>query len=66
MSNIDWFIISELLGETSISLRNKDSKLNENIVHLMIKMFQIAESNNINMEEAWQQWNKKALLKNYY
>lgn len=64
---ICWFKITEILKDTSRCLRsNKNHEhVEKNIIQLFDNLFHISVEYNLDMNKAWDRWNKKAKTKKY-
>ena len=66
-SKVDWIELSCHLSLLSKSLQAKQSKNIENeLIYCIKQNIHIANNYNINLDKAWQKWNKKAKSKVYY
>jgi hypothetical protein len=66
--NIDysWFTISECYGKLSQNIHSKNEiALEENLTQLISILLKISHENKINMKDAWENWNIKAISKHY-
>ena len=64
--DICWFEITELLKDTSRCLRSKKSNsVEEKIIQLFDRLFHISVEYKLDMNKAWDRWNKKAKTKKY-
>lgn len=62
----DWFHINTTFGYLSHAIKSKNKlDIEKYIVQLMSILLKIAYDHDIDMHNAWSQWNSKALAKNY-
>lgn len=66
-NDICWFEITEILKDTSRSIRsvNIQENVENNIIQLFDRLFHISVEYNLDMNKAWDRWNKKAKTKKY-
>lgn len=64
----DWMSLSELMRRFSVALRQGSSteEIAAHLVPLLEKCVQFAETYDIDLEDAWERWKKKALSKRYF
>jgi NTP pyrophosphatase (non-canonical NTP hydrolase) len=61
-----WLTVSECYGEISQNIHSKDeTSLKENITKLISILLKISHENRIDMKDAWENWNIKAISKHY-
>jgi hypothetical protein len=67
MSDISWLDIGITYGDLAQSIKNQDSELIGKHIHCLITtILKISEIYNIDFNDAWDRWKKKALSKKYY
>lgn len=66
-NDICWFEITEILMNTSRCLRDSENNahVEKNIIKLFDRLFHISVEYNLDMNKAWDRWNKKAKTKKY-
>lgn len=64
----DWMSLSELMSRFSATLRQESStdEIATYLMPLLEKCVQFAATYDINLEDAWERWKKKALSKRYF
>ena len=66
-SKVDWIDFSCHLSLLSKSLQtNKKKDIENELIYCIKQNINIANTYNINLDKAWQKWNKKAKSKVYY
>ena len=62
-----WVELGCTYGNLAHSVYNNDKVLIKKYIHELINiLFNIADTYNINLNESWLKWKKKALAKRYY
>ena len=65
--DIDWLEISCCMTKLSKSLRTSSKEdIKHSLIFLIYQNMILAQEFNINMDEAWNKWSKKAISKIYY
>jgi hypothetical protein len=64
---VDWLEFSSHLSILSKSLQTQNiDKIKQELIYCIYQNINIAKSYNIDLDKAWQKWNKKAKAKVYY
>ena len=65
-SHGDWFQFLTILGGLSKNLRQEKPIVEVELIDAISFIFSVAQSFNIDLENEWKKWNKKASTKRYH
>ena len=66
-NRVDWIELSHHLSEFSKSLNNNDKiSIEKELIYCIKQNIDIANNYNINLDKAWEKWDRKAKSKVYY
>tara|TARA_B110000977_G_scaffold84695_1_gene113093 strand:- start:6432 stop:6662 length:231 start_codon:yes stop_codon:yes gene_type:complete len=61
-----WLSLSEISGNLSKDIRNKDNvSIEKNIIILITILLKISIDYKLDMQNAWERWHSKAISKHY-
>ena len=63
--SIDWMQLSCVLGEMAKHVNKKDPKVCDDMLSIISLLLRVAKQYDIDMEQAWDKWYKKAYYKTY-
>ena len=65
-AEFNWFDFSETYGRLATSIKNRDKKsIETNLIVTVVMLLKLSNIYNLNMQNAWSQWNTKAISKIY-
>jgi hypothetical protein len=65
-AEFSWFDFSKTYGRLATSIKNRDKiTIESNLIEVITMLFKLSSIYNLNMQNAWSQWNTKAISKIY-